>query len=163
MSLENNAYTIVDIEDMRLSEELLAMREFASQMAPARITQFTNSMLPPELRSNQQQIELFVQAAVRDVFDRVLEGWENSQSNQSSAGTTPPSSTPRSNHDSGYSTPPTTSTNPNGVSRAYHDEPVPSFVADPLPPSPSLFDQFDFETFLIAEHEQTSLDKIISS
>lgn len=67
------------IDDTHLSEELLALREFAVREAPGRVAQFTNSELPPDLRPNQEHIEAFTQAAIRDVFDMLLERWETSR------------------------------------------------------------------------------------
>jgi hypothetical protein len=66
------------VDDIQLSEELLALREFALREAPDRITQFVDSELPPDLRPNRGNVEAFTQAAIRGVFDILLERWESS-------------------------------------------------------------------------------------
>lgn len=148
------------IDDISLSEELLTIREFANQVAPARIARFLHTRLPLELRSNQEQIELLVRAAMRDVFDMVLENWESSQSSQSSVENTPHRSTPGSNHDSGYSTsPPSGIGSSHNVSGGFNDEPVrrflpdtlPAFVPEPSPSAQSLFEEWNLEHFLNTE------------
>ena len=64
------------IDDLHLSEDLLALRDFATREAPDRITQFTNSELPPDLRPSREHIEAFTQAAIREVFDLLLDRWK---------------------------------------------------------------------------------------
>ena len=90
---------IAVVDDINLSEELQALREFASQEVPSRIATFVRSDLPSDLRPNQAEIESFTQAAVRDVFNTLVERWQSGQgaSQQSS----PVQSTP-TNADSGY-------------------------------------------------------------
>lgn len=73
------------IDDIQLSEELLALREFTMQEAPARISAFARSKIPEELRSSQDQVEAFAQAAVRDLFDMVIERWLNREHSQNAS------------------------------------------------------------------------------
>ncbi|KAF2738685.1 hypothetical protein EJ04DRAFT_509259 [Polyplosphaeria fusca] len=81
------------IDDLHLSEDLLALRDFAAREAPDRITQFTNSELPPDLRPNREHVEAFTQAAMREVFDILLDRWKTnglpSQQQESANGPTP--------------------------------------------------------------------------
>ena len=105
---EENWYLIYDIlfpgsprpdspyvDNIQLSEELLALREFLLQEAPSRISAFSLSELPEELRASQTQVETFTQAAVRDVFDMAIERWISRELSQD---TLSMNSTP----DSGY-------------------------------------------------------------
>ncbi|KAF2675845.1 hypothetical protein K458DRAFT_196620 [Lentithecium fluviatile CBS 122367] len=80
------------IEDTHLSEEILALREFARQEAPALISAFARSEIPPDLRATQSQVEEFAIAAFRGVFELVVERWCQRDTSQ-------PSSSPG---DSGY-------------------------------------------------------------
>ena len=78
------------VEDTHLSEELLALREFAVSEVPGRIAQFVNVELPPDLRPSQESIEAFTQAAVQDVFDMLVEKWmPDIGSNQNQASVVP--------------------------------------------------------------------------
>jgi hypothetical protein len=70
------------VESAQLSEELVALREFVIAEAPGHVAQFATSSLLPRLRPDQEDIEAFTRAAVREVFDRVLERWEASASSQ---------------------------------------------------------------------------------
>jgi hypothetical protein len=70
------------VESAQLSEELIALREFVIAEAPGHVTQFATHSLLPHLRPDQEDIEAFTRAAVREVFDKVLERWEDGTSNQ---------------------------------------------------------------------------------
>jgi len=63
------------VDDMQLSEDLSALREFAMKEAPSLIREFATSELPPDLRPSQEQVESFTQAALHVVFNTVLEKW----------------------------------------------------------------------------------------
>jgi len=63
------------VDDMQLSEDLSALREFAIKEAPGLIREFATSELPPDLRPSQEQVETFTQAALHVVFNTVLEKW----------------------------------------------------------------------------------------
>lgn len=49
------------------------------QEAPSRIAAFARSEIPTALRESRSEIERFAQAAVRDVFDMVIERWMNKE------------------------------------------------------------------------------------
>jgi len=66
------------------------------QQAPTRISTFALTEMPEELRSSQDQVEAFTQAAVRDLFDMVIERWSSREQEQISYG---PSATSDLNSD----------------------------------------------------------------
>ncbi|KAF1962040.1 hypothetical protein CC80DRAFT_202569 [Byssothecium circinans] len=85
---EENWYAVYDIlfpgerrptspyvDHINLSEDMLALREFTLQEAPARIAAFARLQIPENLRNSQELVERFAQAAVHDVFDMVIERW----------------------------------------------------------------------------------------
>jgi hypothetical protein len=161
--------SVVDIEDICFSEEVLAIRELAAQAAPARSTAFANDHLPLHLRSNQQQVEYFTQAAVRDLFDMIFESWDSScQSGQSSTESTPHRSTSGGSsigHDSGYSTtgPPSGSSgNSSGGASGVNvldDNPVPRLAFGPLPSAQGL----DLVTVGLSNSEEWDYEDILRS
>ena len=148
--LPEQCLSLEDIEDICLSEELIAIREFTTQAAPARIAQFIETHLPSELRSNQEQVQLFTQAAVRDVFDMLLESWDSSQPGQSSGCdqssiVDTPHRTHGSNRDSGYSSSETPSAESRSSDRSlFNDENVRNSAVDPLPSSQFLSDELGY-------------------
>jgi hypothetical protein len=70
------------VESAQFSAELVALREFVIAEAPGHVAQFATSNLLPHLLPDQEDIESFTRAAVREVFDRVLERWERGASSQ---------------------------------------------------------------------------------
>lgn len=72
-----------DIETA-LSEELLALQDFAAQQGPSIINVLAAAELPESLRPQEEEVEAFAQVVFRDGVVMLLEQWENLKLSQQS-------------------------------------------------------------------------------
>jgi hypothetical protein len=70
---------ILDV-DAQLTDELLALSDFARREAPRLIESYINGYLPRNLSTGQEELSSFAMSLVPDIFDQVLQQWDRSRS-----------------------------------------------------------------------------------
>jgi hypothetical protein len=65
--------------DMHLTEELLALSDFAKREGPAIIEDFIKNKLPSQLYPLRDEISSFAMSLVPDTFDLILQQWDKAR------------------------------------------------------------------------------------
>jgi hypothetical protein len=93
----------VDVE-LSLSDEILALQDFAAREGPSIVNDFIASELPESLRLQEEEVQSFSRTLFRKGVDLILQRWGLRQTSRTVSVTSSPSSAHLNSANSGYDT-----------------------------------------------------------